>query len=211
MAESRLRGRRVVRSFSQLKHELKKCETFYVDTEEANNNSLSDRDKSEDGYFSMDVNENNLKHSRETGLIQAGSLPNLSDNMKDDLISQETTTQVLETIHSSPIVQTKSPAPRKPVRASKGQANPDRKRNSHLKNGKKVQDANQTKVSNNSPPDKRLEIAWVHGYHGLDPARNLFILSTGELVYYVGAMAVLHHYTNCTQRHYQGHTEDILW
>ncbi|GIY96126.1 echinoderm microtubule-associated protein-like CG42247 [Caerostris extrusa] len=71
---------REVRSFSQLKHELKKCETFYVDTEEANNNSLSlsDRDKSEDGYFSMDVNENNLKHSRESGLIQAGSLPNLS-------------------------------------------------------------------------------------------------------------------------------------
>ncbi|CAL1277095.1 unnamed protein product [Larinioides sclopetarius] len=199
-----------VRSFSQLKHELKKCETFYVDTEEANKNSLSDRDKSEDGYFSMDVNENNLKHSRESGLIQAGSLPNLSDNMKDDLISQETTTQVLETVHSLPIAQTKSPAPRKAVRASKGQVNPDRKRNSQLKNGKKVQDANQTKVSNSSPPDKRLEIAWVHGYHGLDPARNLFILSTGELVYYVGAMAVLHHYTNGTQRHYQGHTEDIL-
>ncbi|GFR05751.1 echinoderm microtubule-associated protein-like CG42247, partial [Trichonephila clavata] len=49
-----------------------------------------------------------------------------------------------------------------------------------------------------------------HGYHGLDPARNLFILTTGELVYYVGAMAILHHYTNGTQRHYQGHTEDIL-
>ncbi|GFV98881.1 echinoderm microtubule-associated protein-like CG42247 [Trichonephila clavipes] len=155
-----------VRSFSQLKHELKTCETFYVDTEEANNNlnlNLSDPDKSEDGYFSMDVNENNLKPSRDSGLIQAGSLPNLSDNSKEDLLSQETTTQVLETIHSSPLTQNKSPAPRKPSRTSKGQAN-DRKRNSHFKNGKKVQDATQAKTPNNSPPNKRLEIDWVYPF-----------------------------------------------
>ncbi|GIX68478.1 hypothetical protein CDAR_500461 [Caerostris darwini] len=54
--------------------------------------------------------------------------PPKSDNVKDDLISQETTTQVLETIRSSPIAQTKYPAPRKPIRTSKGQANPDRKK-----------------------------------------------------------------------------------
>ncbi|GIY96124.1 echinoderm microtubule-associated protein-like CG42247 [Caerostris extrusa] len=60
-----------------------------------------------------------------------------TNNVKDDLISQETTTQVLETIRSSPIAQTKYPAPRKPIRTSKGQANPDRKRNSQAKNGKK--------------------------------------------------------------------------
>ncbi|XP_042907818.1 echinoderm microtubule-associated protein-like CG42247 [Parasteatoda tepidariorum] len=154
-----------VRSFSQLKNELKKCETFYIDTE---------RD------FSMDLQPES-----------SGSLPNLSGNMKEDLISQDATNDLLEASYSIAI----SPPSRK--RTHKGQAN---------KKTKKAQDGTQVKLS----PNKRIEMEWVHGYHGLDPGRNLFMLTTGELAYYVGTIAVLHHYSNATQRHYLGHTEDIL-
>ncbi|KAG8179242.1 hypothetical protein JTE90_004070 [Oedothorax gibbosus] len=194
-----------VRSFSQLKHELKKCETFYIDREEANDSLiLENGDKSEDGYFSMDV------HEHKNSLEHAGSLPNLSGNINEDLLSEETTAQLLDNAPPSPVLKASSPPPRKPVRPTKGQVN-NPKRSKTVKNGKKTtQETAHAKPDINSPPAKRMEIAWVHGYHGLDPARNLYMLTTGELVYYVGSMAILHHYTNATQRHYQGHTEDIL-
>ncbi|GFG29599.1 hypothetical protein Cfor_01055 [Coptotermes formosanus] len=61
----------------------------------------------------------------------------------------------------------------------------------------------------NSPPEKRLQINWVYGYRGMDSKRNLWVLPTGEMLYFVAAVAVLYDRDEDTQRHYVGHTEDI--
>lgn len=84
-------------------------------------------------------------------------------NDTEDLISQETATQLLENVRSSPIAKTISPPPRKPIRPTKGQVN--RKRTSQVKNGKKTtQEMVQVKPDINSPPTKRMEIAWVYPF-----------------------------------------------
>ena len=66
----------------------------------------------------------------------------------------------------------------------------------------------------NCPPDpespgSKLALEWVYGYRGSDQARNLWVLEKGELVYYVGAVAVVYNRMDEKQRHYRGHTEDI--
>jgi microtubule-associated protein-like 1/2 len=63
----------------------------------------------------------------------------------------------------------------------------------------------------NSPPDKKLQLHWVHGYRGSDSRRNLWVLPSGELLYYVAAVAILFDREEQNQRHYTGHTEDIMW
>lgn len=52
---------------------------------------------------------------------------------------------------------------------------------------------------------------YSHGYRGIDARRNLWVLPSGELLYYVAAVAVLLDRDEETQRHYTGHTEDIMW
>ncbi|XP_037908857.1 echinoderm microtubule-associated protein-like CG42247 isoform X3 [Hermetia illucens] len=64
--------------------------------------------------------------------------------------------------------------------------------------------------ADNSPPDKKLALAWVHGYRGIDARRNLWVLPSGELLYYVAAVAVMFDRDEEAQRHYTGHTEDIM-
>ncbi|XP_065211551.1 echinoderm microtubule-associated protein-like CG42247 isoform X2 [Planococcus citri] len=64
-------------------------------------------------------------------------------------------------------------------------------------------------VQDNNPPEKRVILNWVHGYRGTDSRRNLWVLPTGELMYYVAAVAVLYDRDEDAQRHYIGHTEDI--
>ncbi|XP_073970787.1 doublecortin-domain-containing echinoderm-microtubule-associated protein isoform X4 [Rhodnius prolixus] len=61
----------------------------------------------------------------------------------------------------------------------------------------------------NSPPEKRLILDWVYGYRGIDSRRNLWVLPTSELLYFVAAVAVLYDRDEESQRHYTGHTEDI--
>lgn len=62
----------------------------------------------------------------------------------------------------------------------------------------------------NSPPDKKLQLQWVHGYRGRDTHKNLWILPSGEMMYFVAAVVILYDRDEETQRHYMGHTEDIL-
>lgn len=50
-----------------------------------------------------------------------------------------------------------------------------------------------------------------YGYRGTDSRRNLWVLPTGELLYFVAAVAVLYDRDEESQRHYTGHTEDIQW
>ncbi|XP_050304564.1 echinoderm microtubule-associated protein-like CG42247 isoform X2 [Anthonomus grandis grandis] len=61
----------------------------------------------------------------------------------------------------------------------------------------------------NSPPEKKMMLEWVYGYRGTDSRRNLWVLPTGELLYFVAAVAVMFDRDEETQRHYIGHTEDI--
>ncbi|KAH1003387.1 hypothetical protein HUJ05_011311 [Dendroctonus ponderosae] len=61
----------------------------------------------------------------------------------------------------------------------------------------------------NSPPEKKMLLEWVYGYRGTDSRKNLWVLPTGELLYYVAAIAVMFDRDEDTQRHYLGHTEDI--
>lgn len=62
----------------------------------------------------------------------------------------------------------------------------------------------------NSPPEKKLQLEWVYGYRGTDTRKNLWVLPSGELLYYVAAVAILFDREENAQRHYIGHTEDIM-
>ena len=60
-------------------------------------------------------------------------------------------------------------------------------------------------------PAQKLRLEWVYGYRGRDARSNLYLLPTGEMVYFVAAVVVLFNAEEHSQRHYLGHTEDIKW
>ncbi|CAH1249369.1 EML1 [Branchiostoma lanceolatum] len=60
-----------------------------------------------------------------------------------------------------------------------------------------------------APSKKRLELDWVYGYNGRSCRDNLHQLASGEVVYFIAAVAVLYRPIEKTQRHYFGHTDDI--
>ncbi|XP_076058179.1 echinoderm microtubule-associated protein-like 2 isoform X3 [Oratosquilla oratoria] len=59
------------------------------------------------------------------------------------------------------------------------------------------------------PPGTKLKLEWVYGYRGRDCRNNVYQLPTGEVVYFVAAVAVLYNVDEQMQRHYLGHTDDI--
>lgn len=60
-------------------------------------------------------------------------------------------------------------------------------------------------------PTLSLTSASSYGYRGRDCRANLFLLPTGEIVYFVAAVAVLYSVEERRQRHYLGHNDDIKW
>uniref|UniRef100_A0A1D5R806 EMAP like 2 n=1 Tax=Macaca mulatta TaxID=9544 RepID=A0A1D5R806_MACMU len=58
-------------------------------------------------------------------------------------------------------------------------------------------------------PSCRLKLDWVYGYRGRDCRANLYLLPTGEIVYFVASVAVLYIVEEQGQRHYLGHNDDI--
>ncbi|XP_022379703.1 echinoderm microtubule-associated protein-like 2 isoform X1 [Enhydra lutris kenyoni] len=58
-------------------------------------------------------------------------------------------------------------------------------------------------------PSSRLKLDWVYGYRGRDCRANLYLLPTGEIVYFVASVAVLYSVEEQRQRHYLGHNDDI--
>lgn len=48
-----------------------------------------------------------------------------------------------------------------------------------------------------------------YGYRGRDCRHNLYLLPTGEIVYFIAAVVVLYNVEDQIQRHYLGHTDDI--
>jgi len=58
-------------------------------------------------------------------------------------------------------------------------------------------------------PHHKLKLEWVYGYRGRDARSNLYLLPTGEIIYFVAAVVVLFNAEEHSQRHYLGHTEEI--
>ncbi|XP_072313232.1 echinoderm microtubule-associated protein-like 1 isoform X5 [Eucyclogobius newberryi] len=58
-------------------------------------------------------------------------------------------------------------------------------------------------------PPCRLKLHWVYGYRGRDCRSNLYLLPTGETVYFMASVVVLYNVDEQLQRHYTGHTDDI--
>ncbi len=58
-------------------------------------------------------------------------------------------------------------------------------------------------------PSEKMELDWVYGYRGRKERRNLWLVAEGEILYYVGSVAVVYNRVNETQKHYTEHTEDI--
>lgn len=60
------------------------------------------------------------------------------------------------------------------------------------------------------PPEK-LKLEWAYGYRGKDCRANVYLLPTGEIVYFIASVVVLFNYEERTQRHYLGHTDCVKW
>ncbi|XP_025046997.1 echinoderm microtubule-associated protein-like 1 isoform X2 [Alligator sinensis] len=58
-------------------------------------------------------------------------------------------------------------------------------------------------------PAKRLKLEWVYGYRGRDCRNNLYLLPTGETVYFIASVVVLYNVEEQLQRHYTGHNDDV--
>lgn len=63
----------------------------------------------------------------------------------------------------------------------------------------------------NPAPHQRLKLDWVYGYRGRDCRSNLYLLPTGEMVYFVASVVVMYNVEEQSQRHYLGHTDDVKW
>ncbi|MBN3309993.1 EMAL1 protein, partial [Amia calva] len=58
-------------------------------------------------------------------------------------------------------------------------------------------------------PENKLKLQWVYGYRGRDCRCNLFLLPTGEIVYFIASVVVLYNVEEQQQRHYLGHNDDV--
>ncbi|XP_041919975.1 echinoderm microtubule-associated protein-like 2 isoform X1 [Alosa sapidissima] len=58
-------------------------------------------------------------------------------------------------------------------------------------------------------PDRKLKLQWVYGYRGRDCRTNLYLLPTGEIVYFNASVVVLYNVEEQQQRHYLGHNDDV--
>ncbi|XP_071249011.1 echinoderm microtubule-associated protein-like 4 isoform X4 [Salvelinus alpinus] len=58
-------------------------------------------------------------------------------------------------------------------------------------------------------PPWKLKLEWVYGYRGRDCRANVYLLPTGESVYFIASVVVLFNYEERTQRHYLGHTDCV--
>ncbi|XP_043840333.1 echinoderm microtubule-associated protein-like 4 isoform X5 [Dromiciops gliroides] len=58
------------------------------------------------------------------------------------------------------------------------------------------------------PPEK-LKLEWAYGYRGKDCRANVYLLPTGEIVYFIASVVVLFNYEERTQRHYLSHTDCV--
>ncbi|TTI61481.1 Echinoderm microtubule-associated protein-like 3 [Bagarius yarrelli] len=58
-------------------------------------------------------------------------------------------------------------------------------------------------------PSEKLELDWVYGYRGRDCRGNLYMLPSGEAVYFIACVVVLYHVSRRIQRYYRKHTDCV--
>ncbi|XP_028817944.1 echinoderm microtubule-associated protein-like 2 isoform X1 [Denticeps clupeoides] len=58
-------------------------------------------------------------------------------------------------------------------------------------------------------PERKFKLQWVYGYRGRDCRSNLYLLPTGEIVYFNASVVVLYNVEEQQQRHYLGHNDDV--
>ncbi|KAL1260902.1 hypothetical protein QQF64_008729 [Cirrhinus molitorella] len=58
-------------------------------------------------------------------------------------------------------------------------------------------------------PERKLKLQWVYGYRGRDCRSNLYLLPTGEIVYFNASVVVLYNVEEQQQRHYLSHNDDV--
>ncbi|XP_058860865.1 echinoderm microtubule-associated protein-like 2 isoform X2 [Acipenser ruthenus] len=76
----------------------------------------------------------------------------------------------------------------------------------HLPDGLKGSYSLETKAQ---LPEQKLKLQWVYGYRGRDCRSNLYLLPTGEIVYFIASVVVLYNVEEEQQRHYLGHNDDV--
>lgn len=76
----------------------------------------------------------------------------------------------------------------------------------HIPDGQKESYSLEHKVA---LPDRKLKLQWVYGYRGRDCRSNLYLLPTGEIVYFNASVVVLYNTEEQQQRHYLGHNDDV--
>ena len=103
-------------------------------------------------------------------------------------------------------ISTMNEKPMSPIRGGRGFETLKRK-NRLPKTGKAKPEPEEGKIKRRVG----LHLEWVYGYRGKDARENLFHLPTGELLYYVGTVAVVYDPDGEVQKHFKGHTEDINW
>lgn len=59
------------------------------------------------------------------------------------------------------------------------------------------------------PPNEELKLDWIYGYRGRDTTENLWLLDSGEILYFIGTFAVIFDPQTEAQRYYTEHSEDI--
>lgn len=56
-----------------------------------------------------------------------------------------------------------------------------------------------------------LKLEWAYGYRGSQCRNNLFYNKTGDLVYFLAGIGIVHNVKRGEQKYYYEHNDDILW
>lgn len=66
-------------------------------------------------------------------------------------------------------------------------------------------------MADRTAPPSQLRLEWVYGYRGNQARNNLVYNASGEVVYFVAGVGIVHNTMTKKQRFFLGHSDDILW
>ncbi len=50
-----------------------------------------------------------------------------------------------------------------------------------------------------------------YGYRGNDCRSNIYVLNSGEIIYFIGSVVIMYTRDTHKQKHYKEHTQEIRW
>lgn len=65
-------------------------------------------------------------------------------------------------------------------------------------------------MTDKTAPEHQLRLEWVYGYRGNQCRSNLHYTASGEVVYFVAGVGVVHDVATEKQRFFLGHSDDIV-